>query len=76
MTFVISSNLKLYKGGESIRLYFTTIGNHVWMLLLDKAKRRTALTDSVKERLSTRLREVRRLDEEMLREEAIKQGGR
>ena len=65
-----------YRPAPAAHQYFTAIGNHVWMLLLDKAKRRTALTDSVKERLSTRLREVRRLDEEMLREEAIKQGGR
>lgn len=68
--------LKLRRGGNSIRVYFTTIGNHIWMLALDHAKRRTDITDAVKERLIGRLREARQQDDALRDQETANQGGR
>lgn len=51
--------LKLKNSGQSIRIYFTVIDGAIYMLALDVAKRRTNITDGLRERLVGRLREIK-----------------
>ena len=51
--------LELYKRGQSIRVYYAVIDGCLWMLAINHSKRRTALTEGMRERLVTRLREAK-----------------
>jgi hypothetical protein len=51
--------LELYKKKQSIRVYFTVIDGWQWMLAINHSKRRTAVTEGMKERLISRLREAK-----------------
>lgn len=51
--------LQLYRSGNSIRVYFTTINGSLWMLLLDPAKRRQDVDAGTKESLLRRLADVK-----------------
>lgn len=51
--------LCLYNKSQSIRLYFVVRGQELVMLALDKGKRRTKLSDGMKQTLLRRLREIR-----------------
>lgn len=50
--------LRLYPPGHSIRVYFMQDGDQIYMLGLDAAKRRTAMTSAMKDMLSRREAEI------------------
>lgn len=50
--------LRLYPPGHSIRVYFTQVGDQVYMLALDAAKRRTAMSAAMKALIARREAEV------------------
>ena len=51
--------LELHQKKQSIRVYFTVIDGCTWMLAINDSKRRTPVTDGMKERLRIRLGEVK-----------------
>jgi hypothetical protein len=51
--------LKLYKGGHSIRVYFTTIRGNLWLLALDANKRRQNVDAGTETMLKRRLKEAK-----------------
>lgn len=55
------TSLKLYRTGESIRIYFVVISQIIWMLLLDTDKRQTKISSGTEEKLLHRLKEVKEL---------------
>ncbi|WP_155798745.1 hypothetical protein [Sorangium cellulosum] len=68
--------LRLYIGGYSVRIYFAVIRGNLWMLALDPNKRKTNLTDGMKTRLASRLREAQELASKHDGSDQRERGGR
>ena len=55
--------LELYKGGNSIRIYFVQIEHTVWMIAVNENKRATKLTKGMEAALIARSEQVTKLHE-------------
>lgn len=68
--------LRLYRQGESVRLYFVVDGGVIWMLHLEVSKRRTNVSDATVALLKARRRDLPSLAATRNRREANKSAGR